>query len=245
METQYLFLILSALLILGLIIYSLWSARLEKSRLFKVNNFDRRPVQPAQPLKTTTTQGSFIEELQPSPTFSSDLEIEQQVKNITINLEQPSSPSVPTEPSPAEEEKPSDDVKQAKDTLVFFVKAPTDQAFQSQEVFQLLQLLGLQYGEFNIFHYFTTNSSKKPLFSVANMFNPGIFDLNQPNEPLNGLVFFMPLPSEGNGMINFELFTKTVYQFAQTLGGELLNENERPFQSVDYQQYLERTQAYL
>lgn len=127
--------------------------------------------------------------------------------------------------------------------ITLYVVAPEHQTFNGEFVVQSLEALGLQYGEYQIFHrhQLMGNSSSPVIFSVANMMQPGIFDLNKLQQfSTIGLVLFMHLPSEGNDIVNLKLLLKTAENLAQSLGGFVLNEQRELFDENARRAYLSR-----
>ena len=119
--------------------------------------------------------------------------------------------------------------------------APEGQQFNGELVVQNLETVGLQFGEYNIFHRHLDNASSPVLFSVANMMQPGVFDLNNLEKFATvGLVFFMHLPSAGNDLANLKLMIRTVESFAQSVGGFVLDEQHQIFDDAARQNYLLR-----
>ncbi len=147
------------------------------------------------------------------------------------------------EPNPeiaSVEEKPSSDAA-AQQMVTLYVVAPEHQLFRGDVVVQNLEALGFQFGEYQIFHRHIDNTTSPILFSVANMMQPGVFDLAKLDQFTTvGLVFFMQLPSVGNDLVNLRLMIRTVESFAQAIGGFVLDEQHELFDDESRQQYLRR-----
>ncbi|WP_150539257.1 cell division protein ZipA [Actinobacillus vicugnae] len=127
--------------------------------------------------------------------------------------------------------------------ITLYVVAPENQQFRGDYVVQSLEALGFQYGEYQIFHrhQHMGNSASPVIFSVANMMQPGVFDLTKIEQfSTVGLVLFMHLPSEGNDQVNLKLLLKTTENLAQSLGGFVLNEQREIFDEASRQAYLAR-----
>lgn len=198
-------------------------------------------------------------------------EIEQGVKEIKISLpgqEMHVQPEVhqpysaqPIEPQPVVEPEPiveptvqiqpeqpvaqpepfSAQAESEPQIVTLYVVAPEGQQFNGELVVQNLEAIGLQFGEYNIFHRHLDNASSPVLFSVANMMQPGVFDLNNIEHfSTVGLVFFMHLPSAGNDLANLKLMIRTVESFAQSVGGFVLDEQRQIFDDAARQNYLLR-----
>jgi len=95
-------------------------------------------------------------------------------------------------------------------------------------ILKVLQGLGLQHGEMGIFHYFV-GGSNTPLFSVANILEPGSFDLNKMEAiETPGLALFMQLPAMIDGAKAMESLLHKSQQMAAELNGTLCNEKRHP-----------------
>jgi cell division protein ZipA len=84
--------------------------------------------------------------------------------------------------------------------------------------------VGLRYGDMDIFHHFGAGDlrTELPLFSVANMMEPGHFDLHDIETfATAGLAMFLRLPSSLDGAVAFELFLNTAQRLAEALSGDL------------------------
>lgn len=129
---------------------------------------------------------------------------------------------------------------EAMEPIILYVVAPEGQQFQGNDIVQHLDNLGFQFGEHNIFHRHLDSSNTSPiLFSVANMVQPGEFDLaNIMHFSTAGLVFFMTLPSAGNDLVNLRLMLKTVENFAHSIGGFMMNDQQQIFDEYSRQAYL-------
>ncbi|HKK14932.1 MAG TPA: cell division protein ZipA [Gammaproteobacteria bacterium] len=112
----------------------------------------------------------------------------------------------------------------ADDKLVaLFVVARQGRRFTGPEVAQALAEAGLQFGAMDIFHRFPgADTSREPVFSVANLVNPGTFDpdaMDQFTTP--GLSLFMRLPGPVDGPRAFDDLIASARRIADNLDGEL------------------------
>ncbi|MDO9962643.1 cell division protein ZipA [Glaesserella parasuis] len=269
METHILFFILAGLLIAVLIGYSIWSARREKSRIFS-NTFSTRPPSSpinneitADIPTTLNPQGVVAQQPfnteTPADFIQSQQEVENSVKNIRISLQtqEISQPlyqeSMPESQSEAYQQnqiqEQSVQVEQVEtieqttehNIITLYVVAPEGVQFQGNAIVQNLEMLGFHFGEYQIFHRHLDNPASPVLFSVANMMQPGVFDLARMEQfSTVGLVFFMHLPSVGNDLANLKLMIRTVESFAQSVGGFVLDEQHQIFNDESRQNYLLR-----
>lgn len=111
----------------------------------------------------------------------------------------------------------------AEQIFVVNVVAKTREGFAGSEMVPAFLAAGLRFGDMSIFHrYEQTNGQGRVLFSVASLFEPGTFDLdNVDNFYAPGLVFFMRLPGAPNSLAAYNMMIQTAKRIAETLGGEL------------------------
>jgi cell division protein ZipA len=79
----------------------------------------------------------------------------------------------------------------------------------------------LEYGDMQIFHrHEQVEGHEVSLFSVANIKEPGIFDLSaMENFTTEGLVLFMQLPGPGDDVLAFDAMVESARALAASLGG--------------------------
>lgn len=82
---------------------------------------------------------------------------------------------------------------------------------------------GLAHGDRGIFHYYDSEHADAPIrFSIANMLEPGSFDLAKIDDiKTHGITLFMLLPGDNNNVMVFEKLLDCARRLAQQLGGEL------------------------
>lgn len=126
--------------------------------------------------------------------------------------------------------------------VTLYVVAPEGGYFLGTQVVQKLEELGMLYGEYQIFHRHIDNANSPVRFSAANMMQPGVFDLaNIENFTTVGLVLFMHLPSpDNNNVATLKTMISTAENLAQSLGGFVLDEQQKIFDDLTYQAYLQR-----
>jgi len=89
-----------------------------------------------------------------------------------------------------------------------------------------LQRLGLSLDDRHI--YSQPGENGEFVFSVANLFEPGVLDPLPPDARLQGLsFFFMAVPSPSTGS-RLDRMLGTAYECARLLGGQLEDMNHRP-----------------
>jgi cell division protein ZipA len=94
-----------------------------------------------------------------------------------------------------------------------------------QEAMLALRAAGLEHGRYGVFHRVAGSGSAEPLFSVANLTEPGSFDLTAAAErTLPGMSFFMVLPGAGDPVERFDNMVETARALARELEAELFDD---------------------
>ena len=115
---------------------------------------------------------------------------------------------------------------------------PRDGEFTMERVVLALHEAGLKQGKYNIFHFFQESLSEEALFSVANLREPGVFDLiNLKLEKIPGLSFFLMLPGPADPLGRFDRMVETARWIAEQLNANLLDERGSSW-SVQRERYL-------
>jgi cell division protein ZipA len=111
-----------------------------------------------------------------------------------------------------------------QEIMVIYITAESSPGFNGPDILHALESADMQFGDMNIFHYHgpDKNHATRALFSLANIHEPGSFDIdNMDRFSTNGLALFMCLPADIGGDIAFELMLDTAHNLAYLLGGEL------------------------
>ncbi|MGE0486536.1 MAG: cell division protein ZipA [Gammaproteobacteria bacterium] len=108
--------------------------------------------------------------------------------------------------------------------LNLFVRAHEGRPFGGPELVRALNAVGMRFGDMSVFHHYGAGELRcdRPLFSAANMFEPGTFDLARIEAfRTSGIVLFMQLPAPLEGPVAFELLLNSAQRLAELTGGEL------------------------
>ena len=116
---------------------------------------------------------------------------------------------------------------EAEEVLMLHVVSRDPAGFSGEDILQVLLAYNLRFGEMNFFHRHEESAGRGPIqFSVANMLNPGVFDIDaMSNFSTTGLIFFVSLPGPANMMAAFELMLKTAQGVAEHLSGDVQDES--------------------
>ena len=107
------------------------------------------------------------------------------------------------------------------------VVARNPQGFRGEDILHILLACDLRFGDMNFFHRHEHEAGRGAIqFSVANMMQPGVFDIDRMSEMNTpGLVFFLTLPGPEDMMKAFDYMLETAQAVARNLGGDVLDES--------------------
>lgn len=122
------------------------------------------------------------------------------------------------------------------DLVVVYITSPAQTMFNGLSISKAADEVGMIYGHMNVFHHFGPGKlhSGQPLFSMANMFEPGSFDLGRMADlRTKGVVMFMYSPASIEPKVVFELFLNTAQRVAKLLNGEIRTEDNQLLTSTE------------
>lgn len=132
------------------------------------------------------------------------------------------------------------------EVLVINVMSREGEVFHGDDLMQALITTGLKFGQMSIFHHRLNNASSGPvIFSVANVLNPGTFDLNNMGEfTTRGVSLFMSMPTVINNLEAFDLMLKTAQQLRSALNGELKDDRRNVMTAQTIEHYRQRVRDF-
>ncbi len=119
--------------------------------------------------------------------------------------------------------------------LVLHLRPPQATEFTGSQIVRQVNAAGMRHGDPGVFHHYGAGdlSTEKPLFSLANMFEPGTFDLQRIESfTTAGLVMFLRLPAALDGAVAFELFLNTGQRLAEGLQASLFADQNTALDSA-------------
>jgi len=133
-------------------------------------------------------------------------------------------------------------VAQPAEVLVCNVMAREGSELHGDDLLEALITSGLKFGEMNIFHQRFRGTSNGPvIFSVANILNPGTFDLNAMAEFRTiGVSLFLALPSPINNLEAFEQMLDVAIHLKESLDGELKDDHRNVMTAQTIEHYRQR-----
>lgn len=154
---------------------------------------------------------------------------------MRIDFDEPAAAPMGTPGKPVEQE-----------VLVINVKMRDGHSLSGAALLPSLLTLGFKYGDQHIFHRHVNSNGKGPvLFSLANMFKPGVFDIdNMENFQTQGVSLFMILPIEGDPHQVFNMMHNAARKLADEFSGEILDGRRSHLTKQSLQQYVEKIREF-
>ncbi len=209
-----------------------------------------RPKAPARQEKKTSPSrkpAPLDKSRQAQLSFDDELLGEPEPKQEAPAAPAPKAPRSKTrEEADKQAEKEANAVQEYSEVLVINVVAKPDREFTGVELLPALLSSGLRFGEMSIFHKHIDNTPDSPvLFSVANMLNPGTFDLNQINDfATRGVCFFMTLPNVANSMQAFDRMLDAAQQLRIALDGDIKDDMRSVMTAQTIEHYRQRVRDF-
>jgi cell division protein ZipA len=124
--------------------------------------------------------------------------------------------------------------------IILSVVMPANQQMFGAALLPSLLTLGLKYGEMNIFHRHEDSAGNgKVTFSLANIMNPGSFDLDSMETfATRGVSLFMTLPNAGDSSAVFEQMLNAAKQLAQEFNAQIIDDKRNVMTKQTEQHYL-------
>ena len=133
-----------------------------------------------------------------------------------------------------------------QEVLVLSVVMPENQVISGAALLPSLLTLGMRFGEMNIFHRHEDNAGNgKVTFSLANMMNPGTFDLDEMESfATQGVSLFMTLPNVGDPFEVFQHMLGAAKQLAQEYHGQVLDDKRSVMTKQTEQHYISKIREF-
>ena len=153
--------------------------------------------------------------------------------NISINEPQ-------DKPQKIEENKKTNNPALDPQIIILSVVMPAHQQMSGAALLPSLLTLGLKYGEMNIFHRHQDNAGNGAVtFSVANMLNPGSFDLDTMETfATQGVSLFMTLPNATDPFAAFDQMLAAAKQLAAEFNAQIVDDKRNVMTKQTEQHYV-------
>lgn len=158
---------------------------------------------------------------------------------MEINFGDQAAKNMPSMSATPLDEKPAA-VEIEPQIIVLSVVMPQGETMSGAALLPTLITLGMKYGEMNIFHRHQDNAGNgKVTFSLANMMNPGTFNLDVfESFSTQGITLFMTLPNPGDAFEVFEQMLNAAKQLAVEFRGQLLDHKRSVMTKQTEQHYI-------
>jgi cell division protein ZipA len=132
------------------------------------------------------------------------------------------------------------------EVLVVSVVMAEGQAISGAVLLPTLLTLGMRFGDMDIFHRHEDNAGNgKVTFSLANMMNPGTFNLDDMEMfTTQGISLFMTLPNAGDAFEVFEQMLGAAKQLALEFQGQLLDDKRSVMTKQTEQHYTSKIREF-
>ncbi len=167
----------------------------------------------------------------PATETGEDMPVEPVPPDFPLNETEPAAPVMENNPSQQGSMTGEAVEPRAPDKIIVLHIIPRgENALEGQAILSAMSELGMVHGEMEIFHHYGVGQMKmeSPLFSLANMVEPGNFDpgtMSTFSTP--GLVMFLCLPSPIDPQVIFELMLNTAQRLADMLGADVCDETRK------------------
>jgi cell division protein ZipA len=235
-ELRWVLIIGGALVIGGVLLHGLWSIRKNDSRTL-VQEPSEAPNK--DDVASATTKSAAIE-----PQVDAKLHVNDEPElgdlSITIDDDEPQ-PEVADEPEQAEDGKTA-----VQDYIIIHIQTEEGLPMQGSSLLPLLLTLGFKYSEDGFFNRHEDASGQGPvLFRLANMFNPGTFDIdNMEQFSTEGVSLFMTLPCAGDSLPSFNMLHSAAKKIANEFSATILDHNREELDVATVRQYVEKIREF-
>ncbi|GHE98756.1 cell division protein ZipA [Thalassotalea profundi] len=137
-------------------------------------------------------------------------------------------------------------IEVAPEVIVVSVVMNEDNCISGAALLPALLTLGLRYGDMDIFHRHEDNAGNgKVTFSLANMMNPGTFNLDEIESfSTQGISLFMTLPNAGDPFEVFEQMMSAAKQLSMEFNGQLLDDKRSVMTKQTEQHYTSKIREF-
>lgn len=235
-ELRWVLIIGGALVIGGVLLHGLWSIRKNDSRTLVQEPSEAPNKDDVAP---ATTKSAAIE-----PQVDAKLHVNDEPElgdlSITIDDDEPQ-PEVADEPEQAE-----DGITAVQDYIIIHIQTEEGLPMQGSSLLPLLLTLGFKYSEDGFFNRHEDASGQGPvLFRLANMFNPGTFDIdNMEQFSTEGVSLFMTLPCAGDSLPSFNMLHSAAKKIADEFSATILDHNRQELDVATVRQYVEKIREF-
>ena len=212
----------------------------------------QQPVTKAKPLmaqpKKTVSRKTLSKALSKAEIKRNQMEInfgdglsidDESMPNINVN-------EIDDKPKKPILAKETETAKLDAQVIILSVVMPDNHQMSGAALLPSLLTLGMKYGEMNIFHRHQDNAGNGAVtFSLANMINPGSFELDTMETFVTqGVSLFMTLPNAGDSFAAFEQMLLAAKQLATEFNAQLLDDKRNVMTKQTEQHYVSKIREF-
>jgi len=113
---------------------------------------------------------------------------------------------------------------EAEEIITVYMRCRAEGGMSGRQLCDAADKVGLSFGEMNVFHR-RLEGQTQPIFSVANLAQPGTFDANAWDQFTGpGLTLFAALPGPQSGLATWDAMLAMAERLAELLDGEVLDD---------------------
>lgn len=186
---------------------------------------------------------------EPAPSMSNTVDIDDevmpQISTLELEDDEPEI-NIDTVEEEVEQVATESEPEQKQQVLMLYVDKSEGTPIDGAKLLPTLLTLGFKYGEMDLFHRHQDSSGKgEILFSLANMYNPGTFDIdNMEQLTTRGLTIFMTLPNAMEPLQTFNMMHNAAKKIADEFGATVLDDHRRPLDVAIVRSYVEKIRKF-
>ena len=124
----------------------------------------------------------------------------------------------------------SSEPSEPAEIIIINLMTTPEAAYEGRPLLRALTELGMRFGEMDIFHYCGLQGDDAPQFRMANLLNPGVFDIDKIDElRTHALCFFYELEPDSDNMSVYESMLSVISKLKDELGGEMRDDQRSVF----------------
>jgi cell division protein ZipA len=132
-----------------------------------------------------------------------------------------------------------------EEEVIYLNLKSRDEDIDGADLIRAMQKYNMTHGDMNIFHRLT-EGSQQPLFSIANMVEPGTFDIETLSTMTTpGLTLFLRLPRTFDALHALDEMWAVARGLASELNADILDRNRKPFSSQKQQKMRDEVLEYM
>ena len=210
----------------------------------------QQPVTKAKPARMTshkTTTQSFTSPVTAKAQTKSETKAEIKRNQMEIHFDDA---TANTEVDNIDKTTAQDNAQSPDNTepavFILSVVMPENHQMSGAVLLPCLLTLGLKFGEMNIFHRHQDNAGNGAVtFSLANMLNPGSFELETMETFVTqGVTLFMTLPNAGDSFAAFEQMLLAAKQLANEFNAQVLDDKRNVMTKQTEQHYVSKIREF-